>query len=363
MDLLELPRLTVTGSPAAMGEAQGRALGEPIRAFVHQRLRAARAYLYAQGLRDDGGFRAVGSASLATLANWDPAGRDEHDALAQASAVDPVDLHLAANLTDLRDALLYGAPGRRPDAEGCTVVLLPRERWATHHVVAAQTWDLNPPDLEFVVAIHRRPSDGPASWTVTCAGCPSLMSLNEAGVAVGTTNIKTRDVRPDGVAYLNILHRLARSADRQEAALLLDAAPRAAAHTYWCADVGGSWRAAASARQVVRDELAVAPIVQTNHCQHATFQTDEAEAASASSRARLARMSAIATGGRHSVASLRSAFADRSDGIDSINRFAEDGQGTSTNACFIAIPAERCAWACRGSADRGRWLALRPGRD
>ena len=52
---------------------------------------------------------------------------------------------------------------------------------------------------------------------------------------------------------------------------------------------------------------------------------------------------------------------DRSDGVDSINRFAEDEQGTTTNACVIAVPARRELWACRGSADRGEWVRLRFG--
>jgi hypothetical protein len=49
---------------------------------------------------------------------------------------------------------------------------------------------------------------------------------------------------------------------------------------------------------------------------------------------------------------------DRSDGVDSINRYTEDDQGTTTNACVIAVPARRELWACRGPADRGAWVQL-----
>ena len=38
--------------------------------------------------------------------------------------------------------------------------------------------------------------------------------------------------------------------------------------------------------------------------------------------------------------------------------FAEDGQGTSTNACIVAHPAARILRACRGAADRGAWVTL-----
>jgi hypothetical protein len=49
---------------------------------------------------------------------------------------------------------------------------------------------------------------------------------------------------------------------------------------------------------------------------------------------------------------------DRSDGVDSINRYTEDEQGTTTNACIIAVPERLELWACRGPADRGQWVQL-----
>jgi hypothetical protein len=58
------------------------------------------------------------------------------------------------------------------------------------------------------------------------------------------------------------------------------------------------------------------------------------------------------------VDSLKALFADRRDGVDSINRFGEDGQGTATNACLITRPASKELWACRGSSDRGQWVKL-----
>ena len=57
-------------------------------------------------------------------------------------------------------------------------------------------------------------------------------------------------------------------------------------------------------------------------------------------------------------ASIEALFADRSDGVDSINRYTEDAQGTTTNACFIARPSTREIRACRGPADRGEWQTL-----
>ncbi|MEA1619090.1 hypothetical protein SOQ14_09185 [Erythrobacter sp. T5W1-R] len=62
-----------------------------------------------------------------------------------------------------------------------------------------QTWDLNGPDVDYVIALHRLPDDGPETWTVTCAGCQTLMGMNAHGLAVGTTNLKTRGARRAGM--------------------------------------------------------------------------------------------------------------------------------------------------------------------
>jgi hypothetical protein len=84
----------------------------------------------------------------------------------------------------------------------------------------------------------------------------------------------------------------------------------------------------------------------------------EGEAPTASSQKRLARAERWLRGGPQDVPSLQALMRDRSDGVDSINRYAEDEQGTTTNACVIAVPARRELWACRGPADRGKWTQL-----
>ena len=84
----------------------------------------------------------------------------------------------------------------------------------------------------------------------------------------------------------------------------------------------------------------------------------EADVPTASSRARLARLDARLSEGAWGVAELQALFADRSDGVDSICRYAEDNQGTATDSCVIALPARGELWACRGPADRGRWIRL-----
>jgi isopenicillin-N N-acyltransferase like protein len=354
--LLKLPQIHVRGTPAELGRGQGEQLRPLIGAFVEQRLRAAKVYLYERGIRDEQTFRDLGRRCLEALKGWDHDGWVEHMALAEAAGIDAVDLYTTGNMTDIRDILALPQQAGIADAEGCTTALIPGSHSADGAVIAAQTWDLNPTDLDYVVAVHRQPAAGVETWSVTCAGCPSLVGMNAQGVAVGTTNIKTRGSRV-GIPYLSLLHKALRAPDRSTALKTIIEAPRAAAHTYWAADAGGVDDIECTAISHVK-RRGDRPLTRTNHCQDPSNARIEGEPASSSSKARLARVSGWLADGKQTVERLKAMFADRSDGIDSVNRFPEDQQGTSTNACFIAVPARREVHACRGSSDRGEWVRL-----
>lgn len=353
--MYELQRIHVRGTPRELGRGQGEALRERITAFVEQRLSALRAYLDERGeAARFSEFVRVAAACQEAARAFDPDGISEHEGIAEAARVDAALLYGACNMTDVRDVLVLPAAA---DREGCTSFLLPRSAAREGEVIAGQTWDLNPTDLEFVVAVHRSPSEGPETWSVTCTGALSLIGMNAHGVAVGTTNIKTRASRP-GVGYLTILHRAIRSTSFDEARAVLRDAPRAAAHTYWVAAASGASELETDPATASERVLAAEPIVQTNHCQAPALAAREGEAATASSVARLTRAGAVLARGEHDLASIRALFADRSDGVNSINRYDEDQQGTTTNACIVCIPARREMWACRGPADRGIWQRL-----
>lgn len=353
--MIELTQVTCSGTPEQLGHAYGTAVKAQVQAFVDQRLRAAKVYLYERGIRDLEAFRRIGADCLLALKAWHPEGWIEHCATAAAAGIDPVDLYTTANMTDVRDILALGQ--NRADSEGCTSAIAPAAHTRGGQLIAGQTWDLNPTDLEFVVAVHRRPITGLETWSITCAGCPSLMGMNAAGVAVGTTNIKTSGSRA-GIPYLSLLHRALQCSDRFSAEQVITTAPRAAAHTYWIAGPDGACDLECTADTVVRRDLVDGPLTRTNHCLVPEHQTREGEPATASSKARLSRARAALARHDVDVDALQDLFSDRSDGVDSINRFAEDAQGTSTNACMITVPARRELHACRGSADRGHWVRL-----
>jgi len=278
----------------------------------------------------------------------------EHAGIAEGASVSVEALYGTTNMTDVRDVLLL--PSTERD-EGCTSLLVPPALSRSGDIIVGQTWDLNPTDLDFVVAIHRQPTQGPETWSVTCAGALSLTGMSAAGVAVGTTNIKTRRSRV-GVGYLSLLHRAIRATSAAEAALLVRGAPRAAAHTFWLADAGSAAELECDPDNVSERRAEAGPVARTNHCLSEGMRAVEGEPATASSQKRLARAEERLRAGSHDVASLQALMRDRSDGVDSINRYTEDEQGTTTNACIICVPARRELYACRGPADRGRWQQL-----
>jgi len=357
MSLLKLPIVECAGAPRGLGNQQGEQLRERIGAFIEQRLTAFGEYSRERGGPSVAQFLEEGARCLRVYEAWDPDGAAENAGIAEAAHVTAEALYASTNMTDVRDVLLL--PGSDAD-EGCTSLLVPAEFSRTAQVIVGQTWDLNPTDLDFVVAVHRRPTQGPETWSVTCAGALSLTGMSGAGVAVGTTNIKTKRSRV-GVGYLSLLHRALRASSAAAARELVRTAPRAAAHTYWLADAAGASELECDPTTVVERRAEGQPLARTNHCLADSLRAAEGEAPSASSQKRLAKAQQTLASAPQDVASLQDLMRDRSDGVDSINRYTEDAQGTTTNACLIAVPARLELWACRGPADRGEWRQLKFG--
>ncbi len=365
--MIQLERLEVSGSPAALGRGQGEAFRERIRSFVEMRFEAMDGYFHDRGYRS-GDHRekvlGVGTAAQALYEAWDPEGHAEQVGIAEGAGVDPLRLYTACNMTDFRDAVLLAAPEgprlKKLVDEGCSSVLVPGSHGEGGRAYAGQTWDLNPPDVAYVVAVKRSPTEGPKTWSVTCTGCLTLVGMNEHGLSVGTTNVKTYGSRA-GVGYLSILHRAIRENDVAAARAIVENAPHAGAHTYWLADADSQIEFEASPNALFLRETSEGPVWRTNHCIFDGHQKLEGEVRGESSEKRFARLGAMlkpADGSKLDVAALKTIFADRTDGLLSINRYEEDAQGTATNAVFIGSPSERKAWACRGPADRGEWVEL-----
>ena len=353
----ELEQLTVRGSSRQMGAQYGAHFKGLIRAFVEMRLSSAERYFKEWG---DGGIDALiqmGARCWEVAQGFDPEAAAEQVGIAEAVGVDPALLYAVTNMTDVRDAVVLGAFPPPADDEGCTSALAAPAQSSLAGGVYGQTWDLNPPDIDFIAAIHRVPDQGLETWSVTCVGCLTLVGMNERGVAVGTTNLKTWGSRV-GVGYLSVLHKAIAQPTLALASEVFERAPVAGAHSYWAGSPEGGVEWERSSLYAFSRTTQGGALGRSNHCVFETHQRMEGVEVTASSAARKARVDQLMGVGGVSVERMRAIFADRSDGVHSINRYHEDAQGTTTNAVAIADPAARVLHACRGPADRGVWVEL-----
>lgn len=353
----QLPKLTVSGAPQEMGHQYGSYFKDMIHAFVSDREAAVSQYFEERGFGGLEPLFKAGADCFEQVRKFDPAGHAEHLGIANGAGIDAVRLFTTANMTDVRDIITLPQVPPVLEDEGCTAALLPPEITRDGNALQGQTWDLNGPDVQYVIALHRIPNDGPETWIVTCAGCQTLMGMNEHGVSVGTTNLKTKGAKV-GIPYLSLLHLGLAQETLAAASELFKNTPVAGSHSYW---VGNAEQAVEWERTPQTADIRTTrngALARTNHCLFEANQALETDLSPSTHERRSRMQGMLADTEGHTVSSMKAMFADRSDGPLSINRFAEDNSGATTNAVIVCDPANLEFWACRGQADRGEWSRL-----
>jgi isopenicillin-N N-acyltransferase-like protein len=351
--------VALEGTPREMGRAFGEAcraeIGELYRRRAENALRQAHEYGGRRVREED--LLALAHACLEPTRAHHADGHAELLGIAEGAGLSPERVLALNGLTDLRDVLAWGGA----DAPGaCTAVVAPGSETRDGRLLAAQTWDLATGDLPFVVGVSRRPRGGaPATWCVTVVGCLSVTGLNEAGIAAGTTNLRTRDGRP-GVVYVSVVHKALAATTLEDAVAAATEAPRAAAHSYWMADAEGRGAALeCAATRWHRHDPARGAHVQTNHCLAPELAALEAEVPRASSHARHARMCELLDRARGAldVPTAQRFLSDHANGERAICR--HDFDAISTIAAVAISPQSGSVLACHGQPCRAEWLDLR----
>ena len=349
--------LHFAGTPARMGEDFGESCREAIAELYALRLENALAQALRYGGRSasEADLLALARECLASSAAFHPDGAAELEGIARGARLSPERVLAMNGLTDLRDALAWGGPLEA--AGGCTAFVVQRDRTADGRLWAGQTWDLGTENQPYVVGVHRRPLGAPETWCVTTVGCLSLMGMNAEGVAIGTTNLRTKDAGP-GVPYLGVIHAALEAASAADAARRIAGAPRAGGHAYTVVDrFGEAFAVECTARRSRTFALRGGFHVHTNHCLVPEHQALEAEISFVSSQARHARMQELLRDAeRIDGAFLERALADGANGKLAICR--DDFEGISTNAALVVTPDGPGLRACQGLPSRGAWLDL-----
>ncbi len=354
--------LSFSGSPQAMGEAFGETCRDQIPILYQNRLANALRQARQHGGREVGeeAMLTVARACLAPTRAHDPSGYAELEGIARGSG-QPVEKILAMNgLTDIRDVLSWA--GDLEALGGCTSFVVGADQTHSGELLCGQSWDLATDNMPFVVAVHRKPDDGPETWTLTTVGCLSLIGLNEHGIAVGTTNVRTTDARP-GVTYLSMIHRALASRTLDEAAAAIAGAQRAGAHFFYVADGDGRALALECTPEMVdRRELGAGTYVHTNHCVVPAHQAIEGDTPSESSHFRQARLEQLIAASAEpgvtiTMETAQGWLADRDNGHNAISR--ADFNGINTNGAVVMQPQSRAIHVCHGPPHEATWFDLR----
>lgn len=285
--------LLLRGDPQAMGRAHGSAFAPSIRQFAAERIDLAASGSWSGGARlhrDD--VLAVAESTLAAHEQYAPDLLDELTAIASAAGISVPEAIVLGGFTDLVD-FMRARTGTGPHEHDCTAILARGTR--DGHPRLAQTWDMHASAADHVRILRLEPDGHPSAVVLTTTGCLAQIGMNEAGIAVGITNLSARVGRV-GVTWPFVVRRALQQTTLAAAVQCVTDAPLAGGHNYLVAGPDDAVAVEAMPEGHVITQLGEGPIVRTNHCLHPTSVVREApapESLAASSRARQERAHAL----------------------------------------------------------------------
>ncbi len=354
--------LSFEGTYEAMGEAFGESCRQEIAMLYEARLANAQEQAQSYGGRtvSEAEVLEVSASCLKLRAEFDQDGYEELLGIGRGAGLSLEKVWAMNALTDLRDVLAFGDPGLlgRPLEEGCSSFVLGPKHVSRGAGMLGQTWDLATDNMPYVLMVRRKPVHAPATLSLTTVGCLSLIGMNEAGIAIGTTNIRTRDARL-GVGYLDIIHKVLATTSLESAQTVISDAPRAGAHYYYLMDGRGQFACMECTAETAEVIATEGPwMVHCNHVMSESLQDLEVNVSSSSSRCRQSRLESLLKGheGRLDETRLGGFLADHDGAGNALCR--HDFGGISSNGSVIMSPGERKMWVVHGQACSGQWLEL-----
>ena len=350
---MSLRSVSLTGAPREMGRQFGEELRAEAQAMARTRLDLALQAAQEVSPRLDLDWcLSLAAECVPYLEQYAPAVYQEFVGIAEGAGLTLPQMVIGNGWTDYGDLL------RRRGIEeigGCTSLAVGGDLTAGHRTFVAQTWDMSPTARPYLVMVKRQPQAGPATLSLTTAGCLSLIGLNEAGIAVGNTNLLPTDARP-GVHYLAIIHNVLAQSSFESARRAIIEGPRLSGHYYYLAGPGGEFcgiETSATRHQVIEPTLGV--YVHTNHyLGKVMLDSGLTTPPKANSRARQQRMEEL-TGKLHggvSAETIRSLLSDHG-GENPICRHTDDPASWASVAAAVISPEQRRMWARAGNPCQG----------
>ena len=344
---MPLEIIELAGSPEEMGRQHADACPEAARAMIEARIALVLSTMADEGAEvDRGRCLQVAADHLPVQERWAPDVHAEFTALAEGLDVTPAELLIGNGYTDYIDVLRAEVT----EGAGCTCFIATGEATADGLTYVGQSWDMQAFAEPHMRVFRRRPGSGPEWVTLTTAGCLSLIGLNEAGIAIGNTNVSPIDARP-GAIYLAMIHQALRSGEPAAARAAVTDAPRASGHYYYLADAEGrAWGVETTAARHAFLDVPGGLLVHANHYHNADLGALSRIPAGENSLAREALLEGFL---RPKVGSLTLedmiAGVRLNEGSHPICRPRPDDPNTvSTCGAAIICPQRRTMWVAAG---------------
>lgn len=333
------------GTPLEMGRQYGEELREAARAMVQTRLELAEAEAgKMQAHRGLAWCLELAAECVAPLEAFSRPVYEELVGIAEATGLSLPELVIGNGWTDFRDLAAcraQEATGEQAPHECTSLAVVPPLGEALY---VAQTWDMSASAGPYMVLVRRRPVEGPGTLSLTTAGCLSLIGLNEAGIAIGNTNLAPNDAQA-GVHYLALIHEGLRQRELGEAVRRIVEAQRLSGHYYYLAGPDGQFCGLeTTARQHRRVSLTPAgSYVHTNHYRNAALGAEVGETTpSANSLGRQTRMEALVAGlGTRAAGHDLARLLQDHEGEEMICRHTTEVTGAATLGAAVMCPDRR----------------------
>ena len=230
-----------------MGLAQGRMAGELVRGMIDARWALLEEMAPLTRLEE------LARGHMQGLGRYWPEALEELKGVAEGAGVEPARLVTASGYTDFRDVARA-----EEEPSSCTVFYAPPGRLG-ESACAGQSWDMDPSGEDYAVLL----SAGGRLLTLTLAGCPAMMGVSAAGVAVFINDLRPKDARV-GVTWPYVVRRALEAPSVDAARRIVEEAPLSSGHNYLVCDAARAFNIERTGTRCVTRELQ-GPFAHTNH--------------------------------------------------------------------------------------------------
>jgi isopenicillin-N N-acyltransferase-like protein len=330
--------IEMAGSPAALGEAHGSTLGQPIRAYLADRLELSGDPFWSGRVAEASTVLSLAEKTLDHHEAFDADLYLEMTAMADAAGITTAEAVVVGGFTDLID-LVRAAGGPAIEEDDCTSVI------DADRGILAQTWDMHASAGEHVVLLKIEPDSGPRALVQTTAGCLGQIGMNEAGVAVGINNLTS--IGGPGVTWPFVVRRVLKQTSLDDAVKVVLDAELAGGHNYLLMGPDGAGcniEAMPGARHVTPVDTGV--FVHSNHCLDPRTALEEGATSPLSAESSAQRLRS----GSKAGGDLAAFFSD-----PTINRRGGSPSDVATCGAVSMSPARRSLEAVWGLPGEYPW--------